>query len=302
MLWNANSLFGFHRIDWPALSTAATITTVSRYMKLRMWEWGQNPVVIPNGISREAIVDGDPALAAALRAAAGADHLWFKIGRFHPDKRWLMAISAAAEIKRRGLEVKLVVRGDRGAHGNEVMTHAAHQGLSIRHVDAPSDAAGLVNLLRESRDADVVNLTSHLDDANVAALYSSVDAVLANSGHEPFGLVGLEVMAAGGIAVTGATGEDYAEAYRNAIVLETEDALEIVTELVALKKRPKLAAEIRRRGRSTARDYRWEKVIDQLLLRVEFAAARQGVELPEPPPTARRRVPEPDAAIIDVNP
>src|SRR5207249_11709320 len=141
----------------------------------------------------------------------------------------------------------------------------------------------------------------------VVAVSSAAAAVLANSGHEPFGLVGLEVMGAGGIPVTGSTGEDYADSYRNAVVLETDDPLEIVTELSVLKERPKLVAEMRKRGRATARDYLWEKVIDQLLLRVDFAAARQGVALrealtlPQRPP-ARRRVPKPDAAIIDVIP
>ena len=59
-------------------------------------------------------------------------------------------------------------------------------------------------------------------------------------------------LAAGGLAVTGATGEDYAEAYRNALVLETNDPIELVTELSLLKERPKLAASMRRRGRTTA--------------------------------------------------
>jgi len=125
----------------------------------------------------------------------------------------------------------------------------------------------------------------------VIDVYAACDAVLANSGHEPFGLVGLEVMAAGGIAVTGSTGEDYAEGYRNAVVLETDDPIEIVTELSALKERPRLVAGLRKRGRATARDYVWEKVIDQLLLRIDFAAARQAVAGPEEPlpkPAARR--------------
>src|SRR2546426_6424232 len=119
--------------------------------------------------------------------------------------------------------------------------------------------------------------------------YSACDAVLANSGHEPFGLVGLEVMAAGGIAVTGSTGEDYAEAYRNALVLETDDPLEIVTELSVLKEKPRVAEHLRKRGRITARDYVWEKVIDQLILRVDFAAEKQAVKPPQSGP-ARRRI------------
>ena len=291
MLWNANNTFGFNRIDWPALNLAATVTTVSRYMKYRMWDEGQNPIVIPNGIPKEAVVDPDPALVADLRSAAGAEHLWFKIGRFDPDKRWLMAVSAASLMKRRGHTVKLLMRGGRESHGAEVMALAEHEGLVVKHAPAPADAAALAALLVQSREADVIDFTSFVPDPMVQATYATCDAVLANSGHEPFGLVGLEVMAAGGIAVTGATGEDYAEPYRNAVVLETDDPLELVTEVSALKERPRLAAHIRKRGRVTARDYLWEKVIDQLLLRIDFAAERQAVKLPAVPVTKPRRAP-----------
>jgi glycosyltransferase involved in cell wall biosynthesis len=141
----------------------------------------------------------------------------------------------------------------------------------------------LAALLRAHPEVDVINLTTFLSDALLAVIYPACDAVLANSGHEPFGLVGLEVMAAGGLAVTGSTGEDYAEAYRNALVLETSDPVELVTELMLLKERPGLAARMRKRGRTTAREYVWEKVIDQLLLRAEFAGALQAVKQPPAP-------------------
>ncbi|HUP50990.1 MAG TPA: hypothetical protein VM198_00835, partial [Longimicrobiales bacterium] len=36
LLWNANNTFGFDRIAWSRLNEAATIVTVSRYMKQRM--------------------------------------------------------------------------------------------------------------------------------------------------------------------------------------------------------------------------------------------------------------------------
>jgi len=75
-------------------------------------------------------------------------------------------------------------------------------------------------------------------------------------------------------------GEDYADAYRNALVVETDDTIELVTELNLIQQRPRLAAAIRRRGRVTARAYTWEKVIEQLLLRIEFAAAQQAVTVP----------------------
>ena len=279
MLWNANNTFGFQRINWSTLSFATTITTVSRYMKFRMWEWGQNPMVIPNGIPRSSIRDADPAAVAELSAAAAADLFCFKIGRFDPDKRWLMAMSAAAYLKRHGRTVRLLIRGGREPHGGEVISHALNQGLTLLNANTPADPAGLAALLRDNRDADVINLTSFVPDELVPVIYSACDAVLANSGHEPFGLVGLEVMAAGGLAVTGSTGEDYAEAYRNALVLETDDPIELVTELVLMKERPALVAAMRKKGRATAREYVWDKVIEQLLLRIEFAAARQSIKV-----------------------
>jgi len=287
MLWNANNTFGFHRIDWASLTSATTLTTVSRYMKFKMWDAGQNPIVIPNGIPRSSIADPDPLAVAELRAAAAADHFCFKIGRFDPDKRWLMAVSAAAYLKRRGNRVKLLMRGGKEPHGGEVIDHARRQGLNVLDAKAPPEASGLAALLREHPEADAVNFTSFVSDEMLAVIYSASDAVLANSGHEPFGLVGLEVMAAGGLAVTGSTGEDYAEAFRNALVVETNDPIELVTELSLLKERPKLAASIRRRGRTTARQYVWEKVIQELLLRVEFAAAQQAVRPPPPAPTTK---------------
>ena len=291
MLWNANNTYGFDRIEWAALNLASTVTTVSRYMKFRMWDWGQNPIVIPNGIPPEAIIDADPAVSARLRSAAAAEHMWFKIGRFDPDKRWLMAVSAAALLKRRGRSVKLLMRGGREPHGAEVIGHSINQGLVVRNSASPPNAAELVTLLTATNGTDIINLTTFLDDSLVPLMYSACDAVLANSGHEPFGLVGLEVMAAGGIAVTGATGEDYAEAYRNSVVVETDDPVEIVTELAALKEKPRLAAHLRRRGRVTARDYLWPKVIGQLMLRIDFAAERQAVSRPaEPAPRKPRRV------------
>ena len=67
LLWNANNRFGWGEIDWPALSRAASTTTVSRYMKQLMLGRGVNPVVIPNGIPESALVPPDPRAAAAIR-------------------------------------------------------------------------------------------------------------------------------------------------------------------------------------------------------------------------------------------
>jgi hypothetical protein len=55
MFWNANNIFGFQLIDWRRLSNAATITTVSRYMKQLMLRMGLGTFVIPNGRCRRRL-------------------------------------------------------------------------------------------------------------------------------------------------------------------------------------------------------------------------------------------------------
>src|SRR5260370_1341992 len=82
ILLNPNNTFGIHRINWPALALAATITTVSRYMKFKVWERGINPIVIPNGIPRASSQDAEPAALAHLNSAPPADHSSFTIGPF----------------------------------------------------------------------------------------------------------------------------------------------------------------------------------------------------------------------------
>ena len=74
----------------------------------------------------------------------------------------------------------------------------------------------------------MVSLRSPLDSDSCRVLFHGSAAVLANSGREPFGRVGLETMAVDGVACTGCSGEDSAVPGRNALVLETNDLQEFL--------------------------------------------------------------------------
>jgi glycosyltransferase involved in cell wall biosynthesis len=270
LLWNANNRFGWDEIDWRALGDAASTTTVSRYMKQLMLGRGVNPVVIPNGIPE-------------IRSAAGTPCLAFKIGRFTPDKRWIQALDAIAELRAEGLAARLLMRGGIEPHGAEVLAHARQHGLSVCDWFEPvEDAGGVVRALAESRGAAVVNLCRFLPETVIPEIHLAATAVLANSGHEPFGLVGLEAMAAGGVAVVGATGEEYARPYGNAIVIETEDGAEVAAALRGLVDRPSLARRLRREARHDARDFTWRVVIEGLLERLRYMSFHQQVLMPSP--------------------
>src|SRR6266700_931887 len=203
LLWNLNSLMSLHRINWGRLNFVATLCTVSRYMKHKMWNYGVNPLVIPNGIPTRHLNPVDEAAVKRLREIARQGDprrmFLFKIGRLDPDKRWRMAIEAVARLK--------------------------------------------------------------------------------HSGHEPFGLVALEAMAAQSNAVTGSTGEDYAISFENAIVTETDDPDEIVGYLLHLRRHPEEQERIRSEGCRTAEQFLWDQVIENLVGKLEFLARKQNIVL-----------------------
>jgi glycosyltransferase involved in cell wall biosynthesis len=284
LMWNCNSLMSLHRINWGRLNFTATITTVSRYMKHRLWGYGVNPLVIPNGIPRRYLDPVDQGSVRELREVmrrGDPNRLFlFKIGRFDPDKRWLMAVEAAARLKHSGHPVAMVIRGGIEPHGAEVLGRAHYLGLNIRDIEARRPThQECVQLLRTAGEADIYNLKFFVPETFVRTCYAGADAVLANSGHEPFGLVGLEVMAAGGVAFTGSTGEDYAVTFENAVALETDDPDEIVGYLMHLRRSPDDIEKIRVNGRRTAAEFTWDDAIGNLGGKLDYLARKQGILL-----------------------
>ena len=272
MLWNANNTFGFERIPWDRLAQAATITTVSRYMKYRMRQWSVDPLVIPNGLPDDAFDSPSPRACAELSRRFRDRTVLTKMARWDPDKRWLGAVEIVAGMKRAGWSPLLIARGGMEPHGVEVRKAARTRGLSwIEREASKPGAAGLLDALRDVNGANVVNLRSHVDAEGRHILFRGSAVVLANSAHEPFGLVGLETMAAGGIACTGCSGEDYAVPGRNALVLETDDPREFLSLFQRLRTHPREAQALRRAGRRTARQFAWPEIVQRVLVpRVEF--------------------------------
>jgi glycosyltransferase involved in cell wall biosynthesis len=267
LMWNANNTFGFERIDWQRLRSAATITTVSRYMKHKMWAQNVDALVIPNGLGEDSFVAPDAEALSELGKRFQNRVLLSKVARWDPDKRWLLAMDTVAELKRRGQNPLLVARGGKEAHGYEVLQHARHAGLRVVERDnSAGGESGLLGSLHETDEADVIILRPHLDPHARATLFRGSDAVLANSGHEPFGLVGLEAMAAGGLACTGASGEDYAVDGENAMVLQTNDPQEFVSLFARTQRGSQSGHALRTAGMHTARKYAWPRVLERSLM------------------------------------
>lgn len=267
IFWNANNTFGFDRIDWRRLADAACITTVSRYMRQLVWGYGVDARVIPNGIPSHAFEPPHRAATAELERRFAGRAVLAKMARWDPDKRWLLAVDIVAELKHRGLRPLLIARGGIEPHGREVMARAVSMGLRVTEQPIRDRGArGLLAALANANGADIVSLQSPVDPGARRVLFRAASTVLANSGHEPFGLVGLEAMAAGGLACTGCSGEDYAIPGRNALVMQTGTAREFVGLFTRLRANPGEEAAIRRAGRKTARLFAWEMVVERNLL------------------------------------
>ena len=275
LVWTANNRFGFDRIDFARLGAAATLLTISRAMKHLMWQYGVNPLVVPNGIADELIDDSPTVELSALRQVLGGRRVALaKVGRWDPDKRWHMAIDAVARLRDRGEAALLLARGWNGspaasAHHRELRDHAAQVGLEWAVcTDAGTGEHDLVAAIHRAAPvgSGVLELAFPVEGRNLQVLYGGADAVLANSGFEPFGLVGLEAMASRALVITGATGEDYLVPFHNGFALDTDDPCEIVRSLDWVRADPHRADALKDAAHVTARRYRWDALVDQLLV------------------------------------
>ena len=275
LMWNANNDMGFHAINWGRLRYVATITAVSKFMKHLMWGWGMNPLTVPNGIPDRMLRAPQQKNVRAMKkalAAHGRDIAVFKIGRFDPDKRWVMAVDAVGMLRERGVRPLFLMRGGIEPHGLDVRRRAAELGLSLHDLtmDHRPTVEESIAAIAGAPDADVLCLNFFLPEETVRLLYRCCACVFANSGFEPFGLVGLEVMAAGGIALTGATGEDYVVPFVNAISVESDDPRELVAYLTFLHENPEQLKGIKREAAKTAKQFTWDRVINNLIRRIEY--------------------------------
>ena len=272
LTWNANNTYGFHQIAWGQLQRAATITTVSRYMNLMMRPFGVNAVVIPNGLSADAFLPPEPEAVQETKRNFGDRLVITKVARFDPDKRWMESMALLSQLKQRGHKPLMIARGGNEAHGHQVMSYARSLGLQVgSRNNGSGDMAGLIAASRDNADIDVIELATHVDPDCRRVLFRSSDVVLANSIHEPFGLVGLEAMAVGSVAVTGCTGEDYAVPGHNALVLQTGEPDEFIKLYAPLQRNEADRMALRKAGRDTAKRYSWPSVLhNNLLPRLAF--------------------------------
>jgi glycosyltransferase involved in cell wall biosynthesis len=263
IFWNANNTYGFGRVDFPILRRTASITTISRYMRMEMAKVDVEAAILPNGIAERWLQPVPPADSGALRKAFGDRPTFVKVARFDRDKRWLWAVDAITAMRDARMHPRFLMRGSRSPYADDVGERIRANGLTIERITLPptADPADLAAAV-SATTADVVFLDFFIAERTLRALYAAADGVLANSEKEPFGLVGLEVMSCGGIAYVGRTGEDYAVPFGNSVVIQSDDPRELITSYHALRSAPELVASLRSDGLITARRFAWPRILE----------------------------------------
>lgn len=161
-----------HEEEWLLTATADQVITVSKAMAREVAEsFRVQPTVIYNGVTMPPAAGGPPALLDAP--------YFFYIGRLVPEKGVQVAIQALAIM--RGL-AHFVVAG-RGPMEQE-----------LKHL---AEAWGVENR---------VHFVGRVSDADKDAWLQNAAGGLVPSLYEPFGIVALEVMAAGVPVIVGDTG------------------------------------------------------------------------------------------------
>ena len=277
--WNANNAYSFDRIDWPRLAGSSTITTVSRYMRSIIRARGIDALVVPNGIPDRLTTPVNRSEVRELRSAFSGVPFFFKMARWGDDKGWIQALDAVRLLRERGDRTVLIARTG-GPTGSGAPLNGYAYARDLRVVQVDSDTQLNAAAAEAAAGAtDVLSLRFGVNEALARRIYAAADGTLANSVSEPFGLVGLEAMAAGGLVYTGGTGEDYAVSGRNAVVLETLHPAEIVDRAQELRRSPDDARRLRRAARHSARDFSWVRAAEALFRVIGMAGQRQGLRL-----------------------
>ncbi len=126
-----------------------------------------------------------------------------------------------------------------------------------------------VSLDKSAKGSDIDFPYTHFEfvsDEVLAELYSSADIFLFTSYAESFGLPPLEAMACGTTVVTTDCkgNRDYAIGEYNCLMTPAGDVGAVVTAVIKALTDDNLAEGLRRRGVETARQWTWDKVIDNI--------------------------------------
>jgi len=182
-----------------------------------------------------------------VRARYGLPERFFLyLGALEPRKNLEALIDAVALLRRTGTGEALVIAGSGSdSYESSLMAHARSSGLILG---------------RE------LYFTGHVEDRDLAALYSASTLFVFPSRYEGFGLPPLEAMACGTPVVTTDAASLPEVVGDAAFTVDPDDERDMAGAIIALLVQDNLAAELKQKGLLQAARFSWEKTATETLL------------------------------------
>jgi len=223
------------------LDQADVVTACSQAVLDDLEAWhqplGVKGVVVHNGVAAADVLRDIPPESTEPHILA--------LGRLVPQKGFDVLIRAYA----------VALREDPGFRPNLVVAGSGPEEESL---------AALVRTLSMT---DRVHLTGPADRDAVAGLLGNAICVALPSRHEPFGIVGLEALAAGRPLIASRTGgiPEYVRSGENGLLVEPGDVDAWAVALRVVAGDSGLRARLAREGLETGRHFTWPSIADRYL-------------------------------------
>ncbi|MFB0520169.1 MAG: glycosyltransferase, partial [Desulfatiglandales bacterium] len=228
-----------------------------------------------------------------VREVLKTEMVFSKVARWRQDKGWKPAVQAIHNLNTLGEGSKLLAHVGMESERQKIAQQVMSLGMVMKNIHPEGDSKESCSCAAFEKDftpyfealsgsgtADVFNFAFPVPLSFLRVLYQASDVVLADSDHDPFGLVGMEAMAAGAIVFTSRRAEGHAKHMCNAIVLDKYTAEEIQFYAGYLHMHPEKREMIKTSARQTAERWTWKEVVKRLLCELEHQASIQGIDLP----------------------
>lgn len=209
-------------------------------------------VVIPPGVDISHFYPIPEDEAKEFIGVPPCDHMLLFVGRIEPLKGIDTLIEALSIMRKDQVFVCLTVIG-----GDPATDQDYHRSEMAR-----------LQLLREKYGLeDLITFLGSRSQDTLPYYYSAADAVVVPSHYESFGLVALEAMACGTPVVASQVGglafliQDGVTGY----TVPADDPQALADRLTTLINDPELRQRMGERAARMARDYRWQRIADQVL-------------------------------------
>ncbi|MGC8879274.1 MAG: glycosyltransferase family 4 protein, partial [Anaerolineae bacterium] len=233
-------------IAWRALKRACQIVTVSRFTASELLMYLQGRIVkmyvVPNGVDEAFHRQPEEVIhQTRSRYQDLGEHLLLHVGHTHARKNLSVLIRAVKLLRSQGLQVGLIQVG--GCPGKELFN------LIV-------DEQGMSNWVR---------FVGLIDDAQLVALYSAVDAFVFPSLYEGFGLPVLEAMACGAPVIASNVASLPEVVGDAGILVDPTDVTALADAIWRALMDVELRERLRQQGLMRAREFSWQRCAQNTL-------------------------------------